>query len=688
MQLDQGITPSSSRNRAGARFCLCILLISLSVLLGIATVCSAKNAPPDLTTLSLEDLMEVEITSVSKRPQKLSDAAAAIFVITQDDIRRSGATNIPDALRMAPGVNVARISAHSWAISIRGFNDRFANKLLVLMDGRALYTELFSGVLWRRQDTVMGDIERIEVIRGPGASIWGANAVNGVINIITKKASDTQGFMLSAGAGSETKLMPAVRYGGVIQDMGHYRIYAKGKEIGKSVDPQGNDLPDDRRSLQGGFRLDLDLAGNNQLTVQGDFYNQRNANRLGYTNLTPPYIFSQDTEIEDTGANLLARWSKTNPGGDSWYLQGYYDYNNSQDDVIIEWSSQAVDLEFNHNLKIGERHKLAWGLGFRWFHTATDAFRVTSFDPQVNSNKHFSTFVQDEFAVVPEKLFFTLGSKFEYNDDTGFEVQPSARLLWKADKDNAIWAAASRAVRTPSRGELDGSNQVVQPQAFSPPILFELSGNPDLESEELIALEMGLHSALTGDLSIDFAVFYNIYDSLFRVTEPSGSPLFQPMPVPHLVLSTQADNQLKATSYGFEVAVNWDVLSNLRLIGTYSFLFIDMEDEGDEPILFGDTVPGRSPRHSFGLRAQLSLTESLDLDAWLRYVDELPDLEVPSYLTVDLRVAWRPVKGLEISLVGQNLLDNRHPEFVQTTFYESVPSEVERSVYLNITWRF
>ncbi len=670
----------------------------LSFFLVLAWAIAARAATAtisDVTSLSLEQLMDIEVTSVAKRPQKLKDAAAAVFVITQEDIRRCGATNIPELLRMVPGVEVARINAHDYAVSIRGFNDRFANKLLVLMDGRTLYSPLFSGVIWSVQDTVLEDIERIEVIRGPGASVWGANAVNGVINIITKKAEKTQGTLVSVGAGTEDKAFATLRYGGTIADKGAYRIYVKAKELDESVDAQAHDGVDDWRAVNGGFRLDWSTDGGNEFTLQGDIYHQRGGVEEVTQSLSPPnyssYIYHVN-DMDTTGGNLLGRWSRRDPSGDGWQLQAFYDYSGFTGSSVLEWSTHILDLEYQQDRAWGSCQHWTWGMGYRFNRTETDGSAGCSFSPEDSDWSVLSAFAQDEITLIRDRLFLTIGSKFEYNQDTGFAVQPNARLLWQLDDRNTLWAAISRALRTPSRSELDilitNASHLPVPAPIPNLVINQILGNEDVKSEGLLAFEIGYRKRISDSLSLDTTAFLNRYDNLVGAPQPIDvSPEFKP--VPHLATTTEPENVMDGEVYGVEIEANWDVTGRWKLRGAYTFTEMFLHNKTDQPlIIWGEELEGKAPRHMMSLRSQWTLPKDVEFDVWLRYVDDLSALDIPAYVTADLRLSWRARPNLELSLVGQNLFDPQHPEYEQSAILPAEADQVERSFYGKITWRF
>jgi iron complex outermembrane receptor protein len=667
------------------------IVVCLSLTFRIQGGEAAQNPPDDLTALSLEDLMNIEVTSVSKKGQKLSDAAAAIFVITQEDIRRSGVTSIPEALRMAPGLQVAHIDANKWAITARGFNGRWGNKLLVLIDGRTVYSPLFSGVVWELQDMMLEDIERIEVIRGPGAALWGSNAVNGVINVITKHTKDTQGGLITAGFGTEERGFGAARYGGKVDDNLTYRLYAKYFDRDGFVEASGRDGSDDWRAARGGFRMDYQPTGKDSLTLQGDIYGSNDGQRYETPSLFPPFSESFSSDSHFSGGNTLARWSHVFSSSSDMSLQLYYD-RMEPDDELFKMTVDIFDLDFQHQFKLGDRQQIMWGFGYRFARSSADNSFVVSFDPVTEENNLISAFVQDEIGLWGDQLKLILGSKFEHNDFTGFEIQPNARLLYAPNKRNTLWTAASRAVRTPSFGERDivYNSQVVPPGSEgnpSPfPLLVQALGNRELSSEEVTAFELGYRFQPTDRLSFDIATFYNLYDNL--IAGEVGDTIFVATPVPHLVTQILTQNHLEGATYGAELATEYKLFQWWRLQGAYTYLQLDLEPEEDssEQDAAG-LIEGRSPRHQLSMRSWMELPYHLELDLWLRYVDSLTTGDIPSYTTLDVRLGWRPCKALELSIVGQNLLESHHPEFVPD-FINSIPTEVPRGVYGKVSWRF
>lgn len=640
-----------------------------------------------LASLDFEDLLKVELSSVSRKSQKMADTAAAAYVITQEDIRRSGATSIPEALRMAPGLDVARIGSSAWAVSSRGFNGKYANKLLVLMDGRTLYTPMFSGVFWDIQDTLMEDIERIEVIRGPGAAMWGANAVNGVINIITKQAKNTQGSLAVAGAGSAERGFAGFRHGGQSGDDTHYRVYGKGFDREAVVDSAGQRTHDDWRSSQAGFRVDTRLSNDDRLTVQGDAYKMTVGER-GYSAavLTAPYSASFIADNQAKGANLLVRWERRLSDQSDFSLQAYYDRVQFNATKLSD-VQDTLDVDFQHRLHPNATHDLMWGANLRYIHSSSEGTPDITFNPANHGYRNVSAFAQDDIALMPERLRLTLGAKLENSHFGGTQFQPNARLLWTPDDETTVWAAVSRASRTPSRGEAESriALLMVPPSAATGnlPMQLATAPNQDLAAEKLIAYEVGYRAQWNPRLSWDIAAFANHYRDLSRWSV--GTPGVVMSPVPHLTVPLAYANGATTTrTYGVEMTVDWRALDWLRLEGTYTHLTMSAPPyDGTNP-----DIAGLSPRDQAALRCLMDLNAKTQLDLWLRHVGALgaQKQRVAAYTSLDVRLGWTPQKGLDLALVGQNLLDNRHPEFVENSTQPTY--EIPRGVYAKATWRF
>src|ERR1700676_2221932 len=561
------------------------LLGFLAVFVAVNVGAQGTQKVPDVTTMSVEDLMNMQVTSVSKRTQKVADAAAAIFVITQEDIRRSGATSIPEALRLVPGLEVARIDQNKWAIGSRGFNGRFDNKLLVLIDGRSVYTPLFSGVYWNVQDVMLEDVDRIEVIRGPGATLWGANAVNGVINIITKSAKLTQGAVATAGVGTDERTAEAARYGGKIGDNVYYRAYTKYSDWEPTVAATGMNASDGWHALRGGFRVDSTPMRADSLTVQGDLYRTVYGETLTVPTLSAPYSSTFPNSGSYTGGNVLGHWNHAFARS-STSLQMYYDDTNTVDNSLFTDHEGVFDLDFQHDLHVGESQEFVWGLGFRSIQDSNGSSFTVSLRPNHSSLNQYSGFLQDEVSLFDKRLRVTFGSKFEHNKFTGFEVEPNVRFVGILSKNQSVWAAISRAVRTPALTE-EGLqlNEAVIPAGIPPfnsplPLTVSILGSSQFKSENLLAYEVGYRVQATSTFSADIATFYNSYANL-RSAEP-GTPFVEGNPTPtNVVLPFVASNKMSGGTYGAELFADWRVVPKWRLLGSYSYLQMNIQKNKD-----------------------------------------------------------------------------------------------------------
>ena len=665
--------------------CKYFIRLTATLLVSTLSLAGPKQVSRDLSEISLEDLMNVEVTSVSKKEQKLSHTAAAIHVITQEDIRRSGLTSIPELLRRVPGLHVARIDGNKWAISARGFNGLFATKMLVLIDGRSVYTPLFSGVYWDVQDVMLEDVERIEVIRGPGATLWGANAVNGVINIITKRAEDTQGGLVSGGFGNEEQGFGGVRYGGKIGANAHYRVYGKHFSRSESVDSLGNPEADSWNTSRGGTRVDWNLSPQDSLTVQGDVYQGRMNQTSRPFVFFPPYRQEVRWQTPVSGGNVLTRWNHSISKGSNLSFQMYYDRTN-RDDFIIKEQRDTVDFDFQHQLALGRRHAFIWGGGYRQTSDDLSNRPTVSVVPSSRRDGLFSSFAQDEIGLVPEQLYLTVGSKFEHNNYTGFEIQPNARLLWLLTPRHTLWAAISRAVRTPSRGDDDG--RVVSsifPGPGGLPIVSTALGNHNVVSESLRAHEVGYRWEAKSRWSIDIATFFNVYDDL-QSFEPGTPELVSNESLVYLRVPINFGNKLLGETFGLEATANWQLSSRWRLAAGYTWLNAQLHRGPGSLDTGSSEANDNSPRHQFQMHSYLKLWNRLELDNSFYRVGAVQHRTIPGYNRLDARLGWRFKESLELSLGAQNLLDPRHPEF-GSIFLERA-TEMKRAAYLRFTWQF
>ncbi|MFO0774568.1 MAG: TonB-dependent receptor [Nitrospiraceae bacterium] len=660
----------------------------------LSTARAANQVPTDGTTeqlpeLSLEQLMSVQVTSVEKQAQPLAHAAAAVFVITNEDIRRSGVTTIPEALRMAPGLQVARIDSHRWALTSRGFNGEFGNKLLVLMDGRTIYTPLFSGVFWDAQDTVLEDIDRIEVIRGPGAALWGANAVNGVINIITKQAKDTQGLLASAGAGTEERGFATLRYGGSLGSDTHFRLYAKHFERDDLLRANGTNASDSWRQTRAGFRADSSLSAQDNLTVQGDYYNGKTGIEISEPLLTPPFTRQALGSTQLSGAHALARWTHTFSDSSTLIVQSYIDHTRRENIAFTEHRT-TYDLDLQHSFRMGSRHQFLWGVGYRYTEDRIASSPTIIINPGQRGVNLFSGFAQDSITLVPDRLTFIAGSKIEHNDYTGWVVQPSGRLRWTPTDSLTFWGAVSKGFRTPSRIEDDGrvNSQSIPPNGVfpgSPVGLAALIGNRDFGNESMNAFELGGRAQLNDRLSIDIAGFYNHYDRL-RTLE-RGTPTLELTPLPpHLLVPLHVRNLGHAETRGVEISLDWRPLDWWRLQPSYTYLHMRLSDSPSIDTTL-QQIPGENPQHQVSMRSLMHLPGNMEFDLWGRYVSALSSMGVPSYVNLDSRIAWTPMPQLELALIGQNLLDSQRAEF-KASLVPQAQAEVQRGVFLKATWRY
>lgn len=639
----------------------------------------------ELLDLDVEQLGEVnvsqsqtqlseEVSTVTRQASTVGKSPAAVFVITQEMIQRSGANNIPDVLRMAPGVEVARIDSNKWAISIRGFNSLYASKLLVQIDGRILYSQFFSGVIWYDQDVVLADVERIEVIRGPGGTIWGANAVNGIINIITKSPQDTQGILATGGTGTEERGFSTLRYGGKVGEDLHYRVYGKQFERDGGYSP--GDEADDWRQARAGFRAEWTPTRDDVINVQGDVFDGDAGIMSANTLPAFPYFEVNSYDNNNSGENGMVRWTRILDDDTDWSLQTYYDRYQTASQ-FLDFQQKTFDLDYQYRFPIADRHNVICGAGYRQI---SDHFRgnfAISAVPEERSTNLFSYFLQDEITLVEDRCYFTAGTKFLHNDFTGFEYQPSVRLLYTPSERQSAWMAVSRAVQTPDRLDDDLIlNTIIDPAV---PTFGRILGNTGLGSETLIAFEIGYREQTTDRFFWDLATFYNNYDDLVS-TFPAGAPFFDPT-IPGVVVPLSLGNLYTADTYGGELACTFDVRSDWQISGSYSLLVMDVHAPSTE------LAQGSSPQNRVYLRSAWDLSDDWRLDTIARYVDSLPSLGIPSYLVGDVRLAWQPYQNFEWAVVGRNLFDSPHPEFIDTVS-GIIGTEVQAEMFTTLTWTY
>ncbi len=662
---------------------------SLALILSLLTVplCPGQSPKTDLSELSLEALLNTEVSSVSRKQERSFQVAAALFVIRAEDIRRSGAASLPDLLRLVPGLEVAQISASAWAITARGFNAQFANKLLVLIDGRAVYSPLFSGIYWDVQDVPLEEIERIEVIRGPGASVWGANAVNGVINIITRAAAQSQGGLLVVGGGNHERGLATVRYGGRAGARGHYRAYGKYANRGPFELPSGGSAQDQWNLGSGGVRGDWNLSAHNSLVLDAGLYGGRASQVLTrVVSFAPPFTLTRGDRTKLTGGHMLGRWTREVPGDSRLSLQFFYDRTDRYD-ISNGETRHTADLDFTYQKTLARRHDVVAGLGFRRTADRTDPVFLTVFEPRRRRDRIWSGFVQDELKLFSDAVRLTFGSKFEHNDFSGFEVQPSVRAAWTLHRRHVLWGAVSRAVRTPSRVDQDlRFVPSIFPVPGGPPTGLRVVGDRAFRPETLLAYELGYRLQAGQTLSLDLAAFFNLYRHL--QASRSGVAFLETNPAPlHVIVPLELFNGARGHTYGLEVASTLNLSHRWRLHSGLTLLRQQLRLEPGVVLSLSLSNPGNDPAWQAHLRSHLDLPRQFAWDVSLQLVGPLPGQTTGSYQRLGTRLGWLPNEHLELSVVLQNLVESGHLEFLSGV--QSVRSSlVPRTAYARIAWRF
>lgn len=635
-----------------------------------------------LKQLSLDQLGDVKVTSVSKEPEEVWNTPAAIYVLTGDDIRRSGATTIPEALRLVPGVDVARIDSDHWSIGVRGFGSGFSKSLLVLIDGRSVYTPLFAGVYWDVQDVPLEDIDRIEVVRGPGGTIWGSNAVNGVINIITKSAAETHGLLVSTGGGNLDEGALVARYGGTAGSNFDYRLYGKAFTRGAEIHPE---LPhyDEWRQQRGGFRLDWNDKARDSFVVQGDIYRGQDGEITSLGSFSPPAQVTLAGSDDVSGGDLLARWRHEYTGGSDLQVQASYDrtYRNA---AQYSETRDTFDVDVLYHERLGRRQDLLWGVGARISpSTFGQKVQTLSFTPASLTYSLYSGFAQDQIQIVPDKLSVFVGTKLEHNNFSGFDAQPSARVLWTPTARQTLWGAVTRAVRTPS--SLDTDIQLLDfvgtVKGVPNPIYFGLSGDHSFKPEKLLGYETGYRALLTPSVYFDVSGFYNRYRDLEGYTAATLS--VEPSPITYDLLGVSFANAIKGTTGGFELAPDWRPTAWLELKPSYSYLHVYTQDQaGSSDTSNVKVYNGSSPTNQIVFESRSNLPDHFESDFTYRYVGGLPAQGVSAYSTGDARFGWHS-GDLDLSIVGQNLFQPTHGEFGNTP---GPVVQIRRTVFGKITW--
>lgn len=639
-------------------------------------------AAPDYFELTLEQLLEVTVHSASKKVEPIAAAAAAVYVVSSEDIVRAGVTNIPDALRKVPGMQVARSDANSWAISIRGFNSSLANKLLVLIDGRTIYNPVFGGVLWEAHNLMLDDIDRIEVVRGPGGALWGANAVNGVINIITKHTRDTQGNLISAVYGNEEKGTLNTRQGGEFGNNGFYRIYATGFKQDASRKPPaaGSDKQPDTYDEWDGFRTGFRVDWANQFTLQGDAYRTDTEQLRPHFSLIAPYGPIKQQIIRYEGINLLGRWINQRSDGSEFSIQSYIDWAKRDEPFNFIDDRITYDLDVQYNFAPITAHEIIIGAAYRYLTDDKQGDENTTFTPAQRHSNLYSILAQDKITLAPETWFLTLGAKVEHNPFSGFEFQPNVRLQWHPNQNQTLWTSVSRAVRTPTPIEED----ITSTLATAAGVRAAFVPNDHFKSEKLTAYELGYRHQLSAAVSVDIAAFYNDYDYLSTTEADADNVTLvnNGIDPPHLFIPFRFTNNMQGTTEGVETAIDWIINPDLKIAINYSYLHmslraLDPTQKAAEKL---------APTHQAGLTLFWNISANWTLDSTMTYVDDLPANTVDSYVRLDLNLSTQLSNKLRVNITGQNLTDSSHREFSNIDNINA--AEIERSVFAKLTWQF
>jgi iron complex outermembrane receptor protein len=630
----------------------------------------------DLTALSILELANTKVTSVAKKAETRLATAAAVHVLTGTEIQDSGGTSLVDAVRAAPGVHVARINGTQWALGIRGFTSRLARSQLALIDGRSVYTPLFAGTYWDVQDTLLEDVDRIEIVRGPGGTLWGANAVNGIISVITKRAQDTPGGFVTAGGGNEERAFVRARHGGRLGERGAYRVYGKLWSRGAGFHESGPDF-DDSHLYQGGFRADWDLREADELTVQGDLYSGRQGERVTVTRFEKPFTETVFADGKVSGGNVVVDWRRTFSNQSQLALQVYYDHS-VRDQVSLREARDTGDVDLQYRFPIGKRHDLVMGAGYRVSDGRTRGLPSIAFRPPNRTTNLVSGFLQDEIAVVPGRFTLTLGTKVEHNDFSELELQPSGRLLWTPNDRHSLWAAVTRAVRTPSAIEHDLDLFA----SLSPdlPIFAVAAGNPDFQTERMLAFDGGYRVRVSERLFVDVALFHNHFPNLLSVE--TEAPFVQDG---RQIVPFAFENKLKADVSGVEVSADIKLSGRWLATGTYAYLDMNVRPLPGSTDRTSANSEGAAPRHRAQLRSTITLSEDVSLFGLVRWSGALPTQEIEAFAEASARLSWRPTSSLELAVVGNDLLHDHHGEFGGTS---PAYTEIERSVYGQATWRW
>lgn len=657
---------------------LCVLLFFISNLSFVSDAFGQNPEVNNLFDLTLEELMDIEVYSVAKKITKLDDSATAVHVISEEDIRRSGATSLPEVLRLAPGLQVTRVNAHTWAIGMRGFANVFSNKLLVLIDGRTVYRPVFSGTFWDEHLIPLSDIKQIEVIRGPGATVWGSNAVNGVINIIRKSASESEGITLSVGSGNVEESQFSIIQATSLSEWWDLKLYGNQQRISSFEQADGGSAHDGNTYLSSGFRADGRLSDSDFLRVQGDVYRGSADDHQLVSQLEAPIVRDVKSSILDWGTNLMVNWASSQSQKSETNLQLYYD-RFERESIPVDITADTIDLDFQHNYDLYRDFTTTYGFNWRLVHDDSIAGESVSFDPKNRTTGLFSSFLQGELSAIDD-VVLTIGSKFEHNDYTGFEVQPSARGLVHLTDQSSLWLSIARAVRTPARTDRDlNIDYGTGLQSDGSIWVTSLSGNKSQNSENLLAIELGARSVFDEKISLDIATFVNRYDDLIsskigdeKMRRSENSTIFE--------TPTVFSNGVKGVAYGAESVVTLQAMEWWKLVGTYSWVKVDLDTVSDSDRVIALSSGAAAAENMFNLRSFVDLTSALQFDSVVYYLDRPMQNDIPSFIRSDFRLGWATTPAVSLDFVLHNAFDGKHRESVDP-LTSSLASDVPRSFF-------
>jgi iron complex outermembrane receptor protein len=666
-------------------FLSCLLLVVSQIARAHDIEAEAVDSTSELLPLSWEELTELNVSTLARQDQSVKNSPAAAFVITAEDIRRSGATSLPEVLRMVPGMNVGKINASNWAVSARGFNDLYANKLQVMIDGRSIYDPLTSGVYWGQQNPSLQDIERIEVLRGPSGSLWGANAVNGTINIVTRSAKDTQGGLVYGGGGTEERGFGGIRYGEKLGKASYLRGTLSANARDASTDLVGQHNTHDYGDTQtGNFRLDNQLTERDQLMLEANVTRYRlHGFLLGETTSSPLAWHQNDFGRDGVTGSLQSSWNHKTDNGHDWRLNAALTQT-EWELAVNKMSRSHYNLDFQDSFPSYKGHHLLWGLNYQNIQDDFKNSLTLGFQPAHYVQHNVGVFLQDQVDLLDD-LTLTLANRVEHFSFTGWESEPNARLLWTPNKKHSVWAAVSRAVVLPNRAQ-HSIHLFKQIPGTNPAVFGNAIANSQMNTENLLAFELGWRWQVNHHLDVDTALFYNIYDRMQGTSFVGDAYQIDGVTVKDATVA----NYRQVKSYGLELSANYRVNQDWRLQASYSANQFEVRydpsvDWFRDPLNEHHTTPS----HTVSLRSLFNLTSEIELDSWLRYVDKIyvDRRNIPAYLALDLRLGWHPHKDLEISVSGQNLLDNQHPEF-SDDLYIPVASQIQRGYLAQLAWHF